>query len=276
MKSILVPVDFSDTSDNALLYAVNLAKYLSANIILFHVNSTPVFTNENDVLSYSMRDSMEASKEVLIDKAQKLKIEHIFEGIIKTYVESGDFKTVFFDYIATYAIDLVVMGITEHSTKVGQLVFGSSAIAISRESNVPVFIVPTSCTYKKINNIAYASEYDVHVTEQTGLIQIKYIVSLFGADLSVLHVIPDNHLINELESMTDLYIEQKLEKVDHRTFILSEKKVSTALLDFINNHHIDIIVLEQKKHSFMHDLMYPSTTKEVAYNSSIPIMTIHS
>ncbi|MBC7696361.1 MAG: universal stress protein [Burkholderiales bacterium] len=276
MKSILVPLDFSETSDNALQYAIHLAKYLSADIILFHVISTAVFTNENDVLAYSMHDSMETSKEVLIEKAGKLKQEHVFEGIIKTFVEAGDFKTVFYDYMATYSIDLVVMGITEHSTKIGQLVFGSNAVSVSRESNVPVFIVPKTCTYSKINNIAYASEYDVHVTEQTGLIQIKYIVSLFDASLSVLHVIPDNHLINELESMTDFYVEQKLEMTNHKTYILSEKKVSVALLDFIKNHDIDIIVLEQKKHSFLHDLIYPSITKDVAFSSPIPILTIHS
>ncbi len=276
MKSILVPIDFSETSDNALMYAVNLAKYLSANLILFHVTTTPVFTNENDVLAYSMHDSMESSKEVLIDKAEKLKLEHVFEGSVKTVVEAGDFKSLFYDCLATYPIDLVVMGITEHSSKIGQIVFGSNAVTVSKESNVPVFIIPTSCTYKKINNIAYASEYDVHVTEQTGLIQIKFLVSLFDASLSVLHVIPDNHMINELEAMTDLYVEQKLEKTNHKTFILSEKKVSVALLDFIKNHVIDIIVLEQKKHSFLHDLLYPSITKEVAFTSTIPILTIHS
>lgn len=276
MKSILVPIDFSETSDNALMYAVNLAKYLSANLILFHVTTTPVFTQENDVLAYSMHDSMETSKEILTDKAGKLKLEHVFEGSIKTVVEAGDFNSAFFDYLASYPIDLVVMGITEHSSKMGQLIFGSNALTISKESNVPVFIIPTTCTYKKINNMAYASEYDVHVTEQTGLIQIKHLVSLFDASLSVLHVIPDNHMINEIEAMTDLYVEQKLEKTNHKTYILSEKKVSVALLDFIKNHTIDIIVLEQKKHSFMHDLIYPSITKEVAFASPIPILTIHS
>lgn len=276
MKSILVPIDFSETSDNALLYAVNLAKYLSANLILFHVTTTPVFTNENDVLAYSMHDSMESSKEVLIDKAKQLKLENVFEGNVQTVVEAGDFESSFYDCLASYPIDLVVMGITEHSSKIGQFVFGSNAVTISKESNVPVFIIPRVCTYKKINNIAYASEYDVHVAEQSGLIQIKYIVSLFDANLSVLHVIPDNHMLNEIEAMTDLYIEQKLENTNHKTFILSEKKVSVALTDFINHHDVDIIVLEQKKHSFMHDLIYPSVTKEVAFSSTIPILTIHS
>jgi nucleotide-binding universal stress UspA family protein len=275
MNTILVPVDFSETSDNALTYAVHLANYLSANIVLMHVNTLPVYNNENDVLIYTMQDSKVDTQNLLKEKADKLKVSNQLIGNVECFVEVGDLKTSVSDYIVHKNVDLIVMGITGHS-KMGQMILGSSAVSISRESTVPVFIIPANCTYKKINNIAYASEYDRHITEQTGLIQIKYIASLFGASLSVLHVIPDNHLINELESETDLYVEQKLEHTDHKTFILSEDNVATALLDFIKVHEVDVIVLEQKRHSFLHNLLYPSTTKNVAFNSPIPVLTIHS
>ena len=36
MKTILVPTDFSKNAENALLYAINLAKRMSAKIILLH------------------------------------------------------------------------------------------------------------------------------------------------------------------------------------------------------------------------------------------------
>ncbi|MCD6018382.1 MAG: hypothetical protein K0S53_1503 [Bacteroidetes bacterium] len=275
MNTILVPVDFSETSDNALSYAVHLANYLSASIVLLHVNSIPVYNNENDVLIYTMHDSKVNSQKLLKEKAEKLKITNQLMGNVECFVEIGDLETSISDYIISKNINLIVMGITDHS-KIGQLILGSNAIDIARESSVPVFIVPTHCRYKKINNIAYASEYDVHITEQTGLIQIKYIASLFGANLSVLHVIPDDHMLNEVESETDLFVEQKLEHTEHKTFILSETKVATALLDFIKVHDVDVIVLEQKTHSFLHNLLYASTTKDVAFNSPVPVLTIHS
>lgn len=275
MNTILVPVDFSETSGNALTYAVHLANYLSANIVLLHVNSIPVYNNENDILIYTMQDSKVDSLKLLKEKAENLKTSNQLIGNVEYYVEVGGIETSISEYVSNKNIDLIVMGITGHS-KIGQFILGSSAVSISRESTVPVFIIPTNCSYKKINNIAYASEYDVHITEQTGLIQIKYIASLFGANLSVLHVIPDNHQINEVESETDLYVEQKLEHTNHKTYILSENNVATALLDFIKIHEVDVIVIEQKKHSFLHNLLYSSTTKEVAFNSPVPVLTIHS
>ena len=276
MNAILVPVDFSETSDNALLYAVNLANYLSANLVLFHVNVIPIYNNEYGTVTYSENESVENTLNLLRQKAALLKKDNVLIGNVDCHVEVGDFKSQMIDYVDNNNIDMVVMGITGHSTKIGQVLFGSNAISISRESNIPVFIIPQNCSFKKINNIAYASEYDVHITEQTGLIQIKYIASIFGAHLSVLHVIPDNHLLNEFDSATDLFVEQKLEKTNHKTFILSENRASTALLDFIKAHDMDVIVLEQKKHSFLHNLVYPSTTKEVAFLSPIPVLTIHS
>lgn len=276
MNTILVPIDFSETSDNALLYAVNIANYLSCNIVLLHVNAIPVYNNEYNMVAYTVNDSITESQNVLKEKASLLKKDNVLIGEVEYYSEIGDLKSVMLNYISNKNIDIVVMGITGHSTTVGKVLFGSNAVSISRESNIPVFIIPNGYEYRNIKNIAYASEYDVHITEQTGLIQIKNIASMFGANLSVLHVIPDNHLINEVESATDLFVEQKLDTTSHKTFILSEDKASTALLDFIKTHDVDVIVLEQKKHSFLHNLIYPSTTKEVAFNSPIPVLTIHS
>ncbi|MBA4241509.1 MAG: hypothetical protein C0448_12345 [Sphingobacteriaceae bacterium] len=276
MNTILVPIDFSETSDNALLYAVNLANHLSSNIVLLHVSAIPVYNNEYNVVAYTVNDSIADSNASLKEKAELLKKDNALLGEVEYFTEVGDFKDTTLSYISNKNIDLVVMGITGHNSAIGKVLFGSNAVSISRESNIPVFIISKDHQYKKIKSIAYASEYDSHITEQTGLIQIKNIASMFGASLSVLHVIPDNHLINEVESATDLFVEQKLEQTSHKTYILSEDKASTALLDFIKTHDVDVIVLEQKKHSFLHNLIYPSTTKEIAFSSPIPVLTIHS
>lgn len=276
MNTILVPIDFSETSDNALLYAVNLANHLSSNIVLLHVSAIPVYNNEYNVVAYTVNDSIADSNASLKEKAELLKKDNALIGEVEYFTEVGDFKDTMLSYISNKNIDLVVMGITGHNSAIGKVLFGSNAVSISRESNIPVFIISKDHQYKKIKSIAYASEYDSHITEQTGLIQIKNIASMFGASLSVLHVIPDNHLINEVESATDLFVEQKLEQTSHKTYILSEDKASTALLDFIKTHDVDVIVLEQKKHSFLHNLIYPSTTKEIAFSSPIPVLTIHS
>jgi nucleotide-binding universal stress UspA family protein len=276
MNTILVPIDFSETSDNALNYAVNLANYLSMDIVLLHVNSIPVYNNEYNVVSYSITESIETSLDLLKEKATQLKKNKQLIGDVNYFTEAGDLKTIIGEYITKKNIDLIVMGITGHETKIGQILFGSNAVDVSKESITPVFIIPKNYHYKKIENIAYASEYDVNVKEQTGLVQMKSIIAMFNANLNVLHVIPEEHLINQTESETDVYVEEKLEKINHKTYILTEDKVSTALVDFIKAHDTDLIVIEQKDHSFLHKLFNSSATQEVAFNSPVPVLTIHS
>lgn len=276
MNTILVPIDFSETSENALNYATSLANYLTANLILLHVDTIPVYNNEYELVTYTIKDSIETSLELLKEKALKIKKDKLLIGDITYYAEAGELETSISEFITKKSIDLIVMGITGQSTKIGQTLFGSNSIKISRESKIPVFIIPKNCSYKKIENIAYACEYDKDIKEQTGLIQVKNIIAMFNANLNVLHVVPNNHLINQSEAETDLYVEQKLENINHKTFILTENNVSKALLDFINTHQIDLIIIEQKKHTFFHKIFYPSSTKEVAFNSPIPVLTIHS
>ena len=276
MNTILVPVDFSETSDNALNYAIGLANYLSAKIILLHVDSIPLVNNEFQDLSYVINKSKEENIAMLKAKAELIKKDDFLIGEVDYFAESGELKSQISNYILEKNVDFLVMGVSGHNTVIGKVVLGSNAVSMSRESNIPVFIVPKNCKFKKIANIAYASEYDTRVIEHNGLIQIKYINAIFGSLLYVLHIIPNNHLINEQESQIDSFVEQKLDHTNHRTFILTDNNVSVAILDFIVAHNVDLVVLEQKEHSFLYKLFHTSATKELAFNSPVPILTIHN
>lgn len=276
MNTILVPIDFSETSDNALNYAVGLANYLSAKIILLHVDSIPLINNEFQDLSYIISQSREENIIMLKDKAELIKKDNFLIGEVDYFAESGELKSQINNYITEKNIDFVVMGVSGHNTVIGKVILGSNAVSVSQESNVPVFIVPNNCKFKEITNIAYASEYDTNVVEHNGLIQMKYINALFGSMLYVLHIIPDNHLINEQESQIDNFVEQKLNHTNHRTFIITDNDVSVAILDFIAAHNIDLVVLEQKEYPFLYKLFHTSATKKIAFNSPIPILSIHN
>ncbi|MBK7854728.1 MAG: universal stress protein [Bacteroidetes bacterium] len=50
MKKILVPVDFSDNSENALEYACELGKKLNAEVFILHSYHVPVPVSEVVIL----------------------------------------------------------------------------------------------------------------------------------------------------------------------------------------------------------------------------------
>jgi nucleotide-binding universal stress UspA family protein len=276
MNTLLVPIDFTETSDNSLDYAVSLANYFEAKLILLHVDAASVYNLDATILTNTIEDIIAKSLKELEKIAVKIKKENSKITQIDCYAEGGDSKRIILDYITHYKVDYVVMGISGPETNIKKEIYGTLSLPISKKSFSPVFIIPENYKYKKIQKIAYACEYSSSIEVHNGLFQIKFITKTFNALLNVLHVVPENHILDKVELQADQFVETFLETTNHKTFVLTGNNPSQALLNFIRSNDIDLIVLEPKKHSFFHKLLYPSTTKEIAFNSPIPILTIYS
>ena len=54
MKKILLPIDFSETSDNAFVYAIEIAKIFKAELVLLHTFELPIVESQSLPLNYAM------------------------------------------------------------------------------------------------------------------------------------------------------------------------------------------------------------------------------
>lgn len=275
MNKILVPCDFSETSKNALDYAIAVAKNLSANLLLLHVAQLPVMNSEFGLTSYAIPNNNEENKALLEELATKIKLEHPSITDISCHAEIGNATDVIVEYSKNHDVTFTVMGISGHGNKLMKALLGSTAVQVSKATSTSLIIVPPDVNYTQIKNVAFACDYDEHIESNTSLLQVKALNAVLGSTLNVLHVVPENHDLNTKESEVDSYVEHSLENATHKTFIITDNNVSEGLLEFVENHEIDAIILEPKKHSFFHNLFYPSITNEVAFNSPVPVITIH-
>jgi len=275
MKKLLIPYDFSEPSTSALNYGIEIAKYLSANIVLLHINQIPVMNSEFGLSGYSITDSYKEHQGSLRKIAEDIKLREPLIEEILYYCEMGDATDVIIEFSEVHQIDLIVTGIGGHGSAFMKNIVGSTSVAVARGINDPLLIIPPGAVYKKITNIAYACDYDSRLQESASLIKVKYINTLFDATLHILHVIPQNHELNTTESQIDKYVENSLEKVTHKTYIISENDTVEGLISFITNHDIDMIIVEPKKHSLLYNLFHFSTTNAMAFYSPIPVLTIH-
>lgn len=275
MKKILIPCDFSEISENALNYAIGLAKYFSSSIVLLHVDQIPVLNSEFGMSAYTLNDTTTNSLTALKQLAEKIqKIEPTITDI-EYYSEMGNATDTIVSYAKKLDAELTVMGISGHGSKFIKNIIGSTSVAVAKHLDSPVMIIPPQVSFKKIQNVAYACAYDMDLERNSSLIQVKYLNTLLGSKLSILHVIPEDHDLNTLETEVDDYVEHKFENSAHRTFLLTENKTSKGLLEFIKNHEIDLLIVEPKKHNIFHKIFYASTTNEMAFLSPIPVLTIH-
>jgi nucleotide-binding universal stress UspA family protein len=275
MKKILIPYDFTETSKSALSYGVEIAKYLSANLVLLHISQVPVISSEFGMEAYSITEIFNDHNKAIQKIAEEIGLQEPLINDIEYHCEMGSDAEVIIEFSKVHDIDLVISGIGGHGSAFMKNIVGSTSVAVARHIDNPLIIVPPNASYKKIQNIAYACDYNKDLLDSSSLIKVKYINTLFDATLHILHVIPENHELNAKESLIDNYVEQNLENVCHKTYIISENSVADGLLNFIHHHEIDMVIVEPKKHSMLHKFFTFSTTNAMAFYSPVPVLTIH-
>jgi universal stress protein A len=139
IQRILCPVDFSDTSNHAVKYALGLAEPLGAEVHLLHVYQLPMYTMPDGALLAGPQTAtrvMESAQQALNELAAGLGADpplqkHLTEGVPHAEVER---------VANDIGADLIVMG-THGRTGLGHLLLGSVAERVVRTASVPVLTV---------------------------------------------------------------------------------------------------------------------------------------
>jgi nucleotide-binding universal stress UspA family protein len=133
MADILVPVDGSSESTNALEYAFDL--FPDRTIQVAHVLAVNEFPDGTGTTAFDR--AAERADEILAD-AESVAAEHDRE--IETVRLTGNAGKAIINYADENAIDHIVMGSTGR-TGVRRVLFGSVAETVTRRAPVPVTIV---------------------------------------------------------------------------------------------------------------------------------------
>ncbi|MGH8067830.1 MAG: universal stress protein [Candidatus Entotheonellia bacterium] len=145
LKQILIPIDFSDYSDQALRWGVSLAQKYGARLLLLHV--IPEVLEE-----VSARES--AGEQLMIDLTAEVEAhlheiarQGLKEGLaVDVRVADGEPADAILRMARQEKVDLIVMG-THGRTGLSHLLLGSTAEAVVRAAACPVFTVRASATH---------------------------------------------------------------------------------------------------------------------------------
>jgi len=142
LKKILYPTDFSDSSLEALPYALSFARDYKAKLILMHVVNEAIFS---EGLSLARAIAPEALGQEMADEAdRRLKMIIPADQRAGLDVEMVILHGMPFLEVIRYAkandIDLIVIG-THGRSGVDHIIFGSTAEKVVRKAPCPVLSV---------------------------------------------------------------------------------------------------------------------------------------
>ncbi|RYY69847.1 MAG: universal stress protein [Chitinophagaceae bacterium] len=260
MTTVIVPVDFSETSLNAARYAAAFLKgHNEVSIILYH--------------SYSSNDEAVKAGEQLEGLKNELTGVYGVNVEVLNHQESD-----FVDGLERAArhrrANLVIMGITGKSA-IQQVLFGSNTLKMAETRACPVLIVPESAVFTKMENVMLTSDYK-DTLNTTPSVPIKDFLSIYNPKLHVVNVDKEHYI-----SLTEKYEKEKqdmrslLGEFNPEFYFMRMFDIDEALNLFADDFKIDLIIAVQKNHSFMERLFKTSRTKQFAYHSKLPILVIH-
>jgi len=149
IRSILVPVDFSDCSLAGLRYAVRFAKGLGARIIVLHVTDLgPVMmtTGRGD---YDSPTYIEAARRRCGDQMKGFLKRVNFDGVlVDTSAVAGYCPGAIYEAAAKQGADLIIIS-THGRTGFRRAFIGSVAEGTVRHAPCPVLVVPSFSREKK-------------------------------------------------------------------------------------------------------------------------------
>ena len=139
IDKILVPVDLSETSLNALDMAVGIAKKHEAQLYIIHVTDNSFQFHESDQVAGSFTSSAENSKDIL--QALAGGIQHKYELKPKLLLKDGYVGPVIVQESIKNNCSLIVMG-TNGASGYRDGFLGSNTYNVIKNSSCPVLSVP--------------------------------------------------------------------------------------------------------------------------------------
>jgi nucleotide-binding universal stress UspA family protein len=138
ISKVLVPIDFSDYSKNALKYAVNFVKHFKAQLYLIYVVEPVIYPPDFSMGQIAIPSvDLEMDKRA-IDELNKLADQEIPAEIkVKTIVKTGKPFIEIIETARDQDVDLIIIATHGH-TGVEHILFGSTAEKVVRKAPCPV------------------------------------------------------------------------------------------------------------------------------------------
>jgi nucleotide-binding universal stress UspA family protein len=274
MKRIIVPTDFSASATSAMNYAVEMAKEIGAAIHLYHVYQVPVAVSDVPVVIVSVEELKKNAEEQL--QYLKKSLEHITSDkpvTITTEATMGNTVDELEDLCKRVHPFLVVMG-SRGSTGMERILFGSTTLTAIKHLTCPVIVIPPGSTFKGIKKIGFACDFR-KVIETTPTHYIEELVQLFGASLHVLNVDYDNKHFKPETPEESIYLHTLLKDLDPQYHFIQEKDIEDGINKFAEENNLDLVITIPKKHKLLDSLFRKSSTRQLVFESHIPVLCIH-
>ncbi|MBC7689382.1 MAG: universal stress protein [Aquabacterium sp.] len=270
IKKILVPVDFSPASVNALDSAIAMAKRLEAELLL--VNVVEKIGLSGSAQSSGQELIMMHHAEQELQAMQHAIIEHSLvycEAIVTTGIVSATITK-----LATiHNADLIIMG-THGSSGFKKSLIGLNAFNVVKNANCPVLTIPPQKKWDSFKKILFPVR-----PISAALEKYEFIRKLIGRYSSILKVLGlasnegrEVHLLKELSAKLNEKL--RIDNVPSSTYFKVGEDMADEVLKIAQVMDTDLIVITASMDTLVKQNIVSPYTHHIINHASYPVLSI--
>ncbi|MCX7546713.1 universal stress protein [Xanthomarina sp. F1114] len=278
MRKILIPTDFSLNAMNAIKYALELFKYEIGQFYILHAYQDEIYNNKTlenredlDMVTKSIYEKSLKNLEKVLQEIQELspnpRHEYHIVSSNNLLVEAAN------DIVEKENIDVVVMG-TRGETDDKKITFGSHTLQVLKYVSCPVLAIPANYIYTQPKHILFPTNFMIPYKRRE-LKLLCDIAAPYRAIIDLLYVSRGEKLSlrqeDNLEFLKGTVCKNQIEVV-----MKKETNILNTINEYIETHEIDMLVMVNSRHSFLENILYPSTISKLSLNLDIPFLALQN
>ena len=271
MKRILVPIDFSKYSEEALKVAAQIARKNKSEIILLHLLELPHQGGDTMSTGSSIPEIM-FYKNAAIGNLEELMDADYLKGIYVS--EATKFEKVpegILEVSKTNQVDLIVMG--SHGTSgFEELLVGSNAEKVVRLSEIPVLVVKRNAGDFRAQNLVFASDFSKEIRKPFQ--KMLEFAKIFDSNLYLVMICtPSSFRTTQVAEkiMHDFVADFDIE--NYSTHVYNDANIEKGIFNFANSVEADLIAIGTHGRTGLSHFFNGSIGEDVANHSKRPIIT---
>ena len=271
-KIIIVGMDFSEGSLNALNFAVQIANVTDSNIMMVWVDKKK---NAGTVYSNAFDPRMEAKKrfeDLLVEYGPRLKT-----GKFLYKIRNGKVHKEIVNQAKYHDAFLIIAG-THGTSGFEEFWIGSSAYKIVTYAPCPVITLRYGEEWNgSIKKIVFPLDTSRETRQKINL--AAYMAEVFDAEILVLSLYSSK--IENLRDLVDGYAEQVetylLEReIKFEQFSLECENLTESTIEFAKEHDADLITIMTDQETSTANLLLGPYAQQMVNHSPIPVLSLRT
>lgn len=281
MKTLLVPIDFTTTSENTVNYAAEWCKkYKYERIILLKSFYTSMYENVIMAGEFANVDQhylnrIRSDEKEQLNMVSKRLAEMTGDKIaVHSAVSELPLIRAILEIIKSEKPVMVLLG-SDNVNNSNETFISANVISIARISPIRVLIVPAKQSFHSVEKVLVPFHFNtIHLLDKINRLRSSpqwHNVKLFvlNVDNKPHKMIHDKDFI-EMEKGLHNY----LDNFNHEIYYETNKNVIDGILNFEKINHVQLLIALSGVHSFLYSLTHKSVSEALYRKCHLPVMIL--